>query len=250
MALLGEIGTLAWTRRTRGLLGRGERARFLAAMALEQARGTPSMLSGRLGRGGVGPDPSELTPPDSKLCREALEECRAELEPAVFEHSLRAYLFARALGLAGGLEADPEELFLGAIYHDYSFPQIDELDDRCFTLPSAEHVERRCLDAGWEAARAESAAEAITMHLNPSVPVDRGTVQHLVHDGVVLDIFSLRAHELDRDGVRRVFERHPRQGFNELGPRKLREHGQRVPACRAAALFAGGFALALRLAPA
>jgi hypothetical protein len=46
-----------------------------------------------------------------------------------------------------------------------------------------------------------------------------------------------------------VFERHPRQGFNDLGPRKLAEHGARVPACRSAALFQGGFGIALRLAP-
>lgn len=249
MDLLGEIGTLSWTRRTKGLLGRGERARFLAAMALAQLRGSPAMLAARLGRGGVGPDPSRLTPPDSSLCRDALEEVRSELAPPVFEHSLRSFIFARALGLATAIDADPEELFIAAMHHDFSFTRIDELTDRCFTLPSAEHVERRCAEAGWERSRSQRTAEAITMHLNPAVPEARGAVQHLVHDGVALDIFSLRAGQLDRAGVRRVFERHPRQGFNDLGPRKLAEHGARVPACRSAALFQGGFGIALRLAP-
>jgi hypothetical protein len=218
-------------------------------MALVQLRGAQSLLAARLGRGGVGPDPSQLTPPDSRLAREALEECRSALSAPVFEHSLRSFIFARALGLATATDADPEELFIAAMYHDYSFNLIDDLTDRCFTLPSAEHVERRCLEAGWETARSQRTAEAITMHLNPTVSVARGAVQHLTHDGVALDILSLRAGELDRDGVRRVFERHPRQGFNELGPRKLAEHGARVPACRSAALFQGGFGIALRLAP-
>ncbi|HKJ37030.1 MAG TPA: HD domain-containing protein [Solirubrobacterales bacterium] len=223
--------------------------RFLAALGIAQAKGTPAMLSGRLGRGGVGPDPSEVLPPDSQLARETLEDCRNELAPTVVEHSLRSFVFARALGLANGIDADPEELFVAAMYHDYSFNQIDDLTDRCFTLPSAEHVEERCRAAGWEPGRAERVAEAVTMHINPAVPLAHGPVQHLVHDGIFLDILSLRATELDRAGVRRVFERHPRMGFNEVGPAKLAEHGRRVPACRAAAAFQGGFRLALKLAP-
>ena len=83
----------------------------------------------------------------------------------------------------------------------------------------------------------------------PAVSPDRGAVQHLVHDGVMLDILALRATELSSPGIKRTFERHPRGDFNDYGPGKLREHGARVPRCRAAAAFRGGFGLALKLAP-
>ena len=39
--------------------------------------------------------------------------------------------------------------------------------------------------------------EAITLHLNPAVPREQGAVQHLTHDGVLLDVLGVRAWELD-----------------------------------------------------
>lgn len=246
---LGEIGTLPWVRRTRGLLSRSEQARLLAAMAISQARGMPSLVAARAGRGGIGPDPSEVVPPDSAICREVLAESREVMPETVVEHSLRSFMFAVALGDASGLPADPEQLFVGALFHDRAIEQIDEIDDCCFTLPSAERTLDLARAHGWEEARAEATAEAITMHLNPEVSEDRGAVQHLVHDGVFLDIFAIRSPELDRDGVRRTFLRHPRGDFFTYGPGRLRDHAARVPRCRVAAAFKGGFGLALKLSP-
>ena len=251
MGILGEIGTLTWTHRTNGILGRGERARFVAAVLLEQGRGTPRVLAARLraGRGRGGPDPSELTPPNSQVAREAMELCGAELSEPVVEHSYRSYLYARALALAEGIECDEEATFVGAMLHDWGIKEIPALRDRCFTLPGAEQALALAEANGWAPARGESAAEAITLHLNPTVPASQGTVQHLVHDGVLLDVVGLRAPELDAGGIRRVRDRHPRMGFNRIGGGALREHGRNVPGCRSRALFQTGFGLALRLGP-
>lgn len=251
MGILGDIGTLGWARRTNGILGRGERARFVAAVLLEQGRGTPRVLAARAGFGKrrAGPDPSELTPPDSAIARETMALCADELSETVVEHSYRSYLYARALALVEGIDCDEEATFVAAMFHDYGIKDIPQLRDRCFTLPGAEGAERICDDAGWEPERAEAAAEAITLHLNPVVPVEQGVVQHLVHDGIVLDVVGLRASQLDAEGIRRVRRRHPRLGFNRVGGGALREHARAVAGCRAAALFQTGFGLALRLGP-
>jgi HD domain-containing protein len=249
MGILGDIGTLAWARRTNGILGRGERARFVAAVMLEQARGMPRVLAAKGGRSGAGgPDPSELAPPDSAAARDAIEAC-GELAPAVVEHSYRCHLYARALAIVEGVACDEEAVFVAAMLHDYGMKGIDSLHDRCFTLPGADEALAVGERAGWEAARREAAAEAITFHLNPAVPITEGSVQHLVHDGIVLDVVGLRAPELDADGIRRVRDRHPRLEFNRVGGGMLRDHGRRVSGCRAGALFATGFGLALRLGP-
>src|SRR5690242_1845002 len=128
-ALLGDIGTIEWGRRTRGILGRGEQARFIAAVCLQTARALPRVLGAR--RGGSGPDPSELTPPDSAFAKEVVEAC-SDLGPAVIEHSYRSYLFARVLALVDGVECDEEALFAATMFHDYAFPTIETLTDRCF----------------------------------------------------------------------------------------------------------------------
>lgn len=251
MGILGDIGTLEWARRTNGILGRGERARFIAAIALEQGRGLPRVLGARAGIGGggpAGPDPSRLTPPDSSIAREVIEAC-ADLDRSVVEHSYRSYLYARALVEAEGVECDAEAVFVGAMLHDYGMLEIESLRDRCFTLPGAEAAFAHGERADWETSRRDAAAEAITLHLNPAVPLEQGAVQHFVHDGVVLDVVGLRASELDKEGIQRVRAKHPRLEFNRVGGGMLREHGRRVDGCRAAALFATGFGLALRLGP-
>lgn len=249
--MLGEIGSLEWARRTNGILGRGERARFLAAMALEQAKGAPTLLAARTGlrRARSGPDPSELTPPDTPVARETIDICAGELDRSVVEHSYRSYIYARALANVEGVDCDEEATFVAAMFHDYGMKELDSLRDRCFTLPGAEGAEVLLERSGWGSDRREVAAEAITRHLNPSVPLEQGAVQHFVHDGVILDVFGLRAWELDPNGIRRVRERHPRLKFNDVGGGMLRQHGLAVRGCRAAALFAGGFGLALKLAP-
>lgn len=62
--LLADIGTIEWARRTNGILGRGERARFMAATVLASARLLPELWADRRAQGAT-VDPSRLTPPDT-----------------------------------------------------------------------------------------------------------------------------------------------------------------------------------------
>jgi hypothetical protein len=245
-ALLGEIGTIEWSRRTKGILGRGERARYMAAVVLRTARVLPRQLSSR-GRGS-GPDPSRLAPPDTPFAREVVEAC-TELEPAVIEHGYRSYIFARALGEVDGLECDPEALFTATMFHDFAFREIDSLDDRCFTFAGAEAAERFLQSSPLSEEQRHDVLDAITLHLNPTVPPERGALQHLAHDGIGLDVVGMRSWKLDRAGVRRTFERHPRHSFNAKAEPLLRANARRVPGCRAAALFTVGFSQALKTSP-
>lgn len=247
--LLGDIGTIEWSRRTKGILSGGERARFLAATVLRTSRAMPRLLSNRVGgSGGSGPDPSVLTPPDTPFARDVVEAC-AELEPMVVEHGYRSYVFGRALGQVKGLECDEEALFAATMFHDWAFGTMDSLTDRCFTLAGAEVAERFLENSPLSESARHDVLDAITLHLNPVVPAEQGAIQHLCHDGVLVDVLGLRAWELDGAGVRRTFERRPRHGFTVRGEPLLRAHGRRVHSCRTAALFLAGFGPALRLGP-
>ena len=246
--LLGEIGTIEWSRRTNGILSRGERALFVTAVLLTTSRILPRLLGARAGRRGSGPDPSELTLPDTPFARDVLGAC-GDLDPMIVEHGLRSYLFARALGVAEGVEADDEALFAAAVLHDYAFGTMDELTDRCFTLAGAEVAADLLAASPLSEDLRHDVLDAITLHLNPRVDLGRGAVQHLVHDGILLDVLGVRAWHLDPAGVRRVQQEHPRHGFTVRGEPLLRAHGKRVHGCRAGALFASGFGPALRTSP-
>jgi hypothetical protein len=246
--LLGDIGTIEWCRKTNGILGRGERARFTAAVVLTTARVMPALVAARTGRPGSGPDPSALTPPDTPFTREVLDAC-ADLDPMLVEHGYRSYLFARALGQVDGVTYDDEALFAAAILHDYAFGEMDTISGKCFTLVGAEVAADLLATSPLSDVLRHDVLDAITLHLNPTVGVGQGTVQHLVHDGIALDVLGIRARELDPGGVGRVQGRHPRHGFTVRGEPLLRAHARRVPGCRAGALLATGFGPALRINP-
>ncbi|MGC1852903.1 MAG: hypothetical protein WA687_10750 [Solirubrobacterales bacterium] len=246
--LLGDIGTIEWSRRTRGILGRGERARFLAAVVLRTTRVAPRLLASRRGIRGSGPDPSRLTPPDTPFARDVVEAC-ADLDPMVVEHGYRSYVFARALGEVEGLECDEEALFAATMFHDYAFETMGSLTDECFTWAGAKVAAEFLESSQLSESSRHDVLDAITLHLNPTVPRERGPIQYLAHDGIVLDVLGLRGWELDSAGIQRTFERHSRHGFSVRGGPLLRGHGRRVRGCRAGVLFRAGFGTALKLSP-
>ena len=132
----------------------------------------------------------------------------------MIEHSYRSYIFARALGEVEGIECDEEALFAATMFHDYAFPTIESLTDRCFTVAGAEAAERFLESSPLSEELRHDVLDAICLHINPWVDRERGAIQYLAHDGISLDVVGLRAWEVDRAGARRVFERHPRHGFN------------------------------------
>ena len=251
--MLGEIGTLAWTRRTNGLLNRPERVRYIGAAVREQARAAAALLAFRLGRvarrqGAI--DEDGLRIPDSRVARDAVQVCVAVQPRTIIEHNYRSFIFARALGSLAGVGHDEELLFVATMFHDAGALEPDRSDGgRCFTLKGAADAESHLTAAGWSADRCAAAAEAITLHLNPSVPLERGPEAHLMHDGVLLDAVGLRAWELRRDAIERVRSRHPRLRFSQEGGRLLAEQARAIPACRTAAALGAGFGLALKLGP-
>lgn len=247
-SLLGEIGSIEWSRANAGILRGSERARFVGAVLLTTARLTPRMVAAKLGVRGSGPDPSTFAPPDTQLTRDVLAACE-HLDPAVVEHGIRSYLFARALGVVEGRTCDDEGLFAAAVLHDYAFGTIAETTDRCFTVAGAEVADDLLARPHLDAATRRDLLDAITRHLNPVVPPECGDLQHLLHDGVLVDVLGARVWQLDPEGIERVIARHPRHGFVTGARQTLRTHARLVKGTRTAALLRCGFAPALRLGP-
>ena len=245
VVLLGDVGSVAWTRRTRGLLRPGEKARYRAAVAFATLVEAPRTLVGRFRRG-LGPDPSDVKLPDTSFAAEIVELC-SELEPMVLEHGYRSYIFARTLGVIEHLKCDEEALFAATMLHAHSFSRLGEIAGECFTAASVDFAAEALRDAPFGAEVREDVLDAISRHLNPAVGPPLGALQHLTHDGILLDVLGVRAWELDREGVDRVVGEHPRHGLTVQSDMDLSEHARRVPNGRIAALYGSGHGFALRL---
>ncbi len=251
--MLGEIGTLEWTRRTNGRLSRPEQLRYVAAALLEQTRSAAPLIAFRLGRGArrqATIDEDDLQLPDSQVARDALLACQETQPPMIVEHNLRSYFFARALASLTRTRHDAELLFVATMFHDAGVVEPDLSDGgRCFTLKGAADVESHLTAAGWPAGRSAPAAEAITLHINPSVPLERGPEAHLMHDGVLLDAVGLRAWQVRKESLELVRARHPRLRFSQEGGELLSRQAQAIPGCRIAVAMRAGFGLVLKTGP-
>jgi hypothetical protein len=59
-----------------------------------------------------------ITIPDSRLAVETTEFIRDTESPLLYHHSRRTFLFGMLHGEIRGLKADPELLYVGAMFHD------------------------------------------------------------------------------------------------------------------------------------
>src|SRR5919106_1145720 len=65
--------------------------------------------------------------PDTELAREATELVRKASTPLLFDHSRRVFLFASLKGRYRKIEADPELLYVGAMFHDLGLTTTEEV---------------------------------------------------------------------------------------------------------------------------
>ena len=214
------VGTLGWTQRTGGRLTRREEL----AMAGQLVREGIALLPG-LARRRIEADPRDVPIPDTPGARAAEEECDA-LPGGLAGHSYRTYLYGMIFAQADGLRPDAEVFYVASLLHDTG--ATNARDDRCFTVLSAERA------LAWDDPRAEQAAEAITLHLNPHVPPGQSVEGHLVRAGAGMDTIGMRAWELSRTTRRAVRELHPRTGFAPAFGALMGEHARRAPRTRTA----------------
>jgi len=214
------VGTLEWTKRTGGRLSRRDELAMAAQLAREGLALLPKLARARIDR-----DPRDVPVPDTAAARDAEAVCDA-LPAGLPGHSRRTYLYGMLLAEADGLRPDPEVFYVASLLHDAGAPEAG--DARCFTVLSAEHALR------WDDPRAERAAEAITLHLNPHVPPRQSVEGHLVRAGAGLDTIRLRAWELSRSTRRAVTGLHPREGFADGFGALMKEHARRAPRTRTA----------------
>lgn len=242
---MNRIGTLEWTRQTRGRLSAGERASYLV-------RGVGTQIAAMSDRTlfalGVGRDRlarldlDSLRIPDSPAAKEA-DQAADGFPPWLWHHSQRSYVWALALAQLDGVTGFDEEcLYVGSVLHDAGLPPaIEHGDDSCFTLRSAEIAGDCAARGGWDNARAERLRESITLHVNPYVPPEQSVEGHLLAAGSTLDGVALRRYwNMDPELVRAVLDRHPRHGMKrELVP-MLRAHARAAPRCRIAFMWRWG----------
>jgi HD domain-containing protein len=236
--MITDVGTWSWAERTGGRLSRGDRAELIR-------QGIGARL-GRLSARWERPLPTELPKePDSTLAREAEERARELSSPALYRHCLRTWAFAALFAQRDQVAHDAELLYLACVLHDLGLTAAHDRRDasaQCFAVEGARAARDLLRAHGETEERARLVAEAISLHLNISVPDRLGAEASLLSKGVTLDAVGRRVRHLPAPEIAQVVERWPREGSSAALLETTKRQARIRPHSRSALLSRLGFA--------
>ena len=152
----------------------------------------------------------DLVVPGTAAAVAALEVASAYHSPALLNHSLRAYVWAAADGMARGIGFDPELLYVAAMFHDIGL--VPAFDSHTFAFEEAGGQVARVFaaGAGWPAERRERLSEVIIRHMWPQVDVSMDPEGHLLARSTAAEIVGRNLDDWADDFKAEVLERYPR----------------------------------------
>lgn len=233
------IGTLQWAQQTGGKLNRRERWQHIGALALAQIqniirrRSLPAALLART-------DFDKLTIPDSAIALSAQEACRALSDSPLFFHCMRVYFWGAILAQQARIAYDAELFFVAAALHDLGLTAAHDQQDStaaCYAIEGARAAAKFATEKGWSTEKTDRLHEAIALHLNVKVELEKGAEAHLLHAGAGLDVIGLRYGEIAPELMTLVVERFPRAGFKREIDGLLRSQAHHRPFSRIGLLY-------------
>lgn len=135
----------------------------------------------------------DLALPQTELIASTDAWVRSIEPPYLYNHSVRAYVFGRALGQGRGLEAgedyDDELLFLGCVLHDVGLTQPGDGDQR-FEVDGADLAVQLLLENGLPPERAEIVWDAIALHTSLGIANRKRPEIALMQAGTAADVMG------------------------------------------------------------
>ncbi|MEV7804922.1 HD domain-containing protein [Microbispora sp. NPDC088329] len=151
--------------------------------------------------------------PDSTLAREATGLVREAAPPLLYHHSRRVFLFGSLRGRRLGLRADPELLYVGAMFHDLGLTERYRRTDQRFEIDGADEARRFLSSRGVPEDAVRRVWEGIALHTTPEIPYRLEPEVALVTAGVEADVLGVGFADLAPEDVEAVVAAHPRPDF-------------------------------------
>ncbi|WP_129657512.1 HD domain-containing protein [Rothia halotolerans] len=154
-----------------------------------------------------------ITVPDTALVADATEFIREREDDLLFDHSRRVFFFGALQGRRRGREADLEELYVGAIFHDIGLTEAYRDSHNRFEVDSANAARDFMLEHGASPGDARRVWLGVALHTTPGIPEFLDGEVELVTAGVETDVLGFGYHDLSEEERRAVTDAHPRPDF-------------------------------------
>jgi len=209
------VGSVRWGENSKGVLIGDEKSRLMENLQVVMSQEHLDAERHRLGL--LNPKfiaIESLTPPDSKIVKEALAYAEETHVAPLLRHSWRTYYFGALIALHDEIEFDRELGFTAAILHDVGLTARANPRpcDCCFAVSGALQTRDFLLRKGYSCTKADTVAHAIAVHMNLCVPVEEhGTIAFLVTRGAVCDVFGAGVSRMSPGSIKEVLAEFSRE---------------------------------------
>jgi HD domain len=151
--------------------------------------------------------------PDSQMAKETTAFIYDTESALLYHHSRRTYLFGMLHGQLRGQTADPELLYVAAMFHDLGLVEGHRNLRQRFEVDGADAARDFLKSHGASADEVRRVWSAIALHTTHGVPVFMEPEIALLAAGVETDVDGDGLDVLDPTAVKEVVAAHPRLDF-------------------------------------
>ena len=152
--------------------------------------------------------------PDTALVRDAIDLSRSLLEPFLFNHVMRSWLFGILLSEAAVVAPDAELLAVAAILHDLGLTERYTAENR-FEVDGANAAREFMKDRGISAQKTQVVWDAIALHTTPTLALHKEPEVVMTHSGIAVDVLGAGLDRIPQEKQRAILTAFPRLAFKD-----------------------------------
>src|SRR6202451_2779276 len=147
--------------------------------------------------------------PDTALVHDAMDLSRRLLEPFLFNHVMRSWLFGIVLAESAAIAPDAELLAVAAILHDLGLTERYNGENR-FEVDGANAAREFLKERGIPAQQMQLVWDAIALHTTPSIALHKEPEVATAHSGIAVDVVGAGLDLIPQEAVRAILAEFPR----------------------------------------
>jgi hypothetical protein len=152
--------------------------------------------------------------PDTTLVRDAIDLSRTLLEPFLFNHVMRSWLFGILLSKTAEVKPDAELLAVAAILHDLGLTERYTAENR-FEVDGANAAREFMKDRGISAQQTQVVWDAIALHTTPTLALHKEPEVVITHSGIAMDVLGAGLDRISQEKQRAILTAFPRLAFKD-----------------------------------
>ena len=152
--------------------------------------------------------------PDTALVRDAIDLSRSLLEPFLFNHVMRSWLFGIVLAESAVIAPDAELLAVAAILHDLGLTERYNGENR-FEVDGANAALEFLKERGSSGQQTQLVWDAIALHTTPTLALHKEPEVVMTHSGIAVDVLGAGLDRIPQEKQGAILTAFPRLAFKD-----------------------------------